>query len=174
MAHPVPLLVVFGGLPGTGKTTVARTVAERRRGAFVRIDEVEAAMWRAGIGREQPTGLAAYVVAEAVAESCLRAGTAVIVDAVNPVEEARRAWRELAQRVGAVLRVVEVVCADAAEHRRRVERRRADIDGLEVPTWDQVISREYEPWSEDRLVLDTSRPDFDGVAAVEAYVAREG
>jgi predicted kinase len=47
MGHPVPLLVVFGGLPGTGKTTVARPVAERRRGAFVRIDEVEAAMWRA-------------------------------------------------------------------------------------------------------------------------------
>jgi predicted kinase len=154
-----------------GKTTVARAVAARLRGAFVCIDEVEAAMWRAGIGRDQPTGLAAYVVAQAVAESCLRTGTAVIVDAVNPVEEARRAWRELAQRVGAALRVVEVACADAAEHRRRVERRRTDIDGLDVPTWEQVISREYEPWSEDRLVLDTSRPDFDGIAAVEAYLA---
>jgi predicted kinase len=171
MPPAAPLLVVFGGLPGTGKTTVARAVAARLRGAFVRIDEVEAAMWRAGIGRDQPTGLAAYVVAEAVAESCLRAGTAVIVDAVNPVEEARRAWRELAQRVGAALRVVEVVCADVAEHRRRVERRRTDIGGLEVPTWEQVISREYEPWSEDRLVLDTSRPDFDCIAAVEAYLA---
>jgi predicted kinase len=171
MPSPAPLLVVFGGLPGTGKTTMARAVAARLRGAFVRIDEVEAAMWRAGIGRDQPTGLAAYVVAEAVAESCLRAETAVIVDAVNPVEEARRAWRELAQRVGAALRVVEVVCADAAEHRRRVERRRTDIDGLDVPTWEQVIRREYEPWSEDRLVLDTSRPDFDGIAAVEAYLA---
>jgi predicted kinase len=167
----VPLLAVFGGLPGTGKTTVARAVAARLHGAFLRIDEVEAAMWRAGMDREQPTGLAAYVVAQAAAESCLRAETAVIVDAVNPVEEARRAWRELAQRVGAALRVVEVVCADAAEHRRRVERRRTDIDGLDVPTWEQVISREYEPWSEDRLVLDTSRPDFDGIAAVEAYLA---
>jgi predicted kinase len=172
MPPAVPPLVVFGGLPGTGKTTVARAVAVRLRGAFVRVDEVEAAMWRAGIGREQPTGLAAYVVAEAVAEGCLRAGTPVIVDAVNPVEEARRAWRELAQRAGAALRVVEVICSDSAEHRRRVERRRADIDGHEVPTWQQVTSREYEPWSEERLVLDTSTPDFDCIAAVEDYVAR--
>jgi predicted kinase len=171
MSATTPPLVVFGGLPGTGKTTIARAAAARLRGAFVRVDEVEAAMWRAGIGQEQPTGLAAYVVAEAIAEGCLRAGTPVIVDAVNPVEEARRGWRELAQRVGAALRVVEVVCADSAEHRRRVEQRRADVDGHEVPTWQQVTSREYEPWSEERLVLDTSSPDFDCIAAVEDYVA---
>lgn len=131
-------------------------------------------MWRSGISREQPTGLAAYVVAGAVAESCLRAGTPVVVDAVNPVEEARRAWRELAQRAGAVLRVVEVVCSDRDEHRRRVEQRRADIDGHKVPTWQQVMNRHYEPWSERRLVLDTCKPESEYLDAVEAYVAGEG
>jgi hypothetical protein len=71
-----------------------------------------------------------------------------------------------------VLRVIEVVCSDAVEHRRRVEQRRADIDGHEVPTWQQIVDREYEPWSEERLVLDTSRTDLDCVAAVEQYVTR--
>lgn len=143
-----PLLAVFGGLPGTGKTSVARAVAAQLRGTLLRIDEIEAAMWRSGISRE-PTGLAAYVAAEAVAESCVNAGTPVVVDAVNPVEEARRAWRELARRTGAVLRVIEVVCSDHDEHRRRVEQRHADIDGHDVPTWQQVLDRHYDPWSED-------------------------
>jgi len=129
-------------------------------------------MWRSGIERQQPTGVAAYEVAHAVAESCLRAGTPVIVDAVNPVEDARRAWRELAALTGALIRVDEVVCSDAAEHRRRVERRHADIDGHEVPTWEQVLEREYEPWSEERLVLDTALPNLDYVATVEDYVER--
>jgi predicted kinase len=167
-----PLLVVFGGLPGTGKTTVSRTVAARVGAAFVRVDELEVAMWRSGIAREQPTGLAAYAVAEAVVESCLGVGASAVVDAVNPVEPARRAWRDLARRTGAMLRVVEVVCSDPVEHRRRVERREADIDGQRMPSWREVTEREYEPWSEDRLVLDTSRRDVDHAGAVEEYLAR--
>lgn len=57
-------LIAFGGLPGVGKTTVARAVAKGLGAAFVRVDEIEAAMWRADVDRAQPTGLAAYVVAE--------------------------------------------------------------------------------------------------------------
>jgi predicted kinase len=165
-------LIVLGGLPGSGKSTVARALAARVHGALLRIDEVEAAMWRSGVHRGQPTGLAAYVVAESIAEGCLRAGTPVVVDAVNPVEEARRAWRELARRTNALLHVVEVVCSDPAEHRRRVEERRPDIDGHEIPTWQQVLDREYEPWSEERLVLDTARPNRDWEAAIDAYLTR--
>lgn len=172
-ARPESSLVVFGGLPGVGKTTVARAVAEGLGAAFVRVDEVEAAMWRAGIDRSQPTGLAAYVVAERIAESCLWAGVAVVVDAVNPVEEARRAWRDLAQRVpGAALAFVELVCSDMDEHRRRVEARDSDLDGLAMPTWEQVEAREYEPWTDERLVLDTAEASDDPIGAVERYVAR--
>jgi predicted kinase len=53
------MLVVLGGLPGSGKTTVGIAVAEMLTAAYVRIDALEAAMWRAGIAREQPTGVAA-------------------------------------------------------------------------------------------------------------------
>jgi predicted kinase len=150
------MLIVFGGLPGVGKTALARAVTERLGAAYLRVDAIEAALWRAGVARDQPTGLAAYVVAHSVAEGSLAAGAVVVVDAVNPVEAARRGWRDLAQRVAKPLRVIEVICLDESEHRRRVESRTADLDGHTVPTWSDVQEREYEPWDEPRLTVDTA------------------
>ena len=159
-------------MPGSGKTTLARLVAEELSAAYVRVDAIEAALWRSGISRAEPTGLAAYVVAHAVAEGCLAAGSSVVVDAVNPVEEAREGWRRLAEQAGRPLRVVEVVCSDAAEHRRRVESREADLEGHSVPAWADVEARDYEPWSEPRLVVDTCAESVrDCVARVLAYVS---
>ena len=150
------MLVVFGGLPGSGKTTLAQRVAHELAAAYVRVDAIEAALWRAVVSTDQPTGLAAYAAAHAVAEGSLRAGARVVADAVNPVEQAREAWRRLAAQTGAPLRVIEVVCSDRAEHRRRVQSRAPDLEGYQVPTWADVAAREYEPWSEPRLVVDTA------------------
>jgi hypothetical protein len=52
---------------------------------------------------------------------------------------------------------VEVVCTDETEHRRRVESRVADIDGHRLPTWQEVVERDYRAWDRPRLVVDTAR-----------------
>jgi hypothetical protein len=49
-----------------------------------------------------------------------------------------------------------VICSDAAEHRRRVETRIADIVGHTPPTWREVEEREYQPWPGERIVIDTA------------------
>ena len=151
---------------------MSRLVAQDLPATWLRIDLIEAAMWRSGIAREEPTGLAAYVVANALADAQLSLGATVVVDAVNPVEEARRGWRELTARHGIRLRLCEVVCSDRDEHRRRVERRESDLDGLKVPTWDDVIKREYEPWTEPRLTVDTVLSRAECLTAIFAYIER--
>ena len=153
------VLIEFGGLPGTGKSTLAERLAISIGAVWLRIDEIESAMRRHGLTAAQ-TGIPAYSVAHDVAANQLRRGLTVIADAVNPVEEARAAWRTLAEVTGARHRVIETRCRDLAEHRRRVEQRISDLPGWTYPGWDQVSERmaSYQPRTDDRLILDTSNP----------------
>ena len=72
----------------------------------------------------------------------------------------------MAARTSARIVQIEVICSDEAEHRRRVESRDTDIPGLIVPSWAAVMARDYEPWSEPRMVIDTAR-----MTAAEAVLA---
>lgn len=152
-------LIEFGGLPGTGKSALAGQLAADTDAVWLRIDEIDGALRRHGLTPEQ-TGIASYGVAHDVAANHLRRGLTVIADAVNPVAEARHGWRDLASAVGARHVVVETVCPDRAEHRRRVETRSSDLPGWVHPTWEQVhrAAEEYQPRTDDRLVLDTTGP----------------
>jgi predicted kinase len=163
-------LVVFAGLPGSGKSTSAEVVAARLGAVWIRVDTLEAAMLRAGIPRSFETGLAAYLAARDLAEDHLRLARPVVIDAVNGVEEARSMWRELATRCQAVRTVVEVVCPDPVEHRQRVEGRRPPTPPLPAPTWAEVLSREYRPWDEPVLTLDSRRPVQENVERVLAQL----
>ena len=150
-------LIVLSGLPGSGKSTVAEALSRHLALPVFSVDPIEAAMWRGGLPRDQ-TGIAAYVIAQTLAEEHLRLGHSVIVDAVNPVEAPRAAWRRLAAEYRADLKIIECICEDEPTHRRRVEARVRNIDGMPEVTWARVMERRatYEAWTDARLTLDTS------------------
>jgi predicted kinase len=164
-------LVVFCGLPGVGKSSVSRRVADRLGATYLRIDTIEAAIVTTLMPFEgNPVG---YVVAGRVAADQLRAGRSVVADAVNGVTDARRGWESVARECGAPLRFVVVTCSDAAEHRRRVESRTAELPGQGVPTWEQVLRRRWDPFPHDHLVVDNLGDIGTPVAAVLAWL-RDG
>lgn len=165
------MLIAFAGLPGAGKSTIARALARHLGTAYLRIDTIEQALRTCGT---LPAGVWAegYAVAHAVAADQLAVGRSVVADAVNPLGLTRDAWRAVADRAGARLVDVEVVCADSAEHRRRVEARVVDVPGLVPPTWDAVLAREYDAWDRPRLVLDTA--GRDAAACVRELLDRGG
>ena len=56
------MLFVFGGLPGTGKTTLARAISEERHATFLRIDTIEQALRESELVGED-LGPAGYMIA---------------------------------------------------------------------------------------------------------------
>ena len=103
------MLIALGGLPGAGKSTLARALARRIGAVHLRIDTIEQALRNAGLDVSGPEG---YLAARDLAEDNLRIGKTVIVDAVNPLEITRDYWRETVARLTLGLVEIEVVCSD--------------------------------------------------------------
>lgn len=159
-----PCLVVIGGLPGVGKTTVCREVLGLRPMTWLRIDSIEQALRESGEMRPGTPGGAGYAAAAAVSRDVLATGGDVLAECVNPMPLTRRLWEATAGDLGCAFLGVELVCPDAGEHRRRVEGRASDIKGLVLPDWREVRTRDYEPWPEAGLRLDTARLPPAGAA----------
>lgn len=167
-----PTLIALAGLPGTGKTTVARELAKRIGAVHIRIDSIEQALRESG-RFEGPMDDAGYRVAYAVAEDNLRQGLSVVADSVNPITLTRDAWAAVAARASATLLEVELVCSDQTEHRRRIETRKADIPGHKLPTWNEVIARECEPWTRKHLLIDAAHHDAEQAAVMIQQVVQK-
>jgi predicted kinase len=166
------MLIILGGLPGVGKTTVAINLARRHSAVHVRIDSIEHAV-RGFLGEAQPLDDLGYRVGYAVAEDNLRVGRTVIADSVNPIRLTREAWIDVARRAGVRAMEVELICSDKREHRVRVEARPANLAGFRPPSWEDVVRREYEPWRGEHLVIDTAEHTVaQSVEAICTYAAR--
>ena len=138
-----------------GKTTLARELARRLGAVHVRIDSIEQTLRDSGTVT-LPLNDAGYRIGYAVAEDNLRLGLTVIADSVNPRQLSRDAWIAVARRAQVPVAEVEITCSDRQRHRQRVETRTTDISGLRLPTWEQVVSREYDPWHREHIVIDTT------------------
>jgi len=149
----MPLLIVFAGLPGAGKTSIAHELARELGAVYLRIDSIEQALRDAGANSLDDAG---YRAAYAIAADNLRLGRTVVADSVNPIGITRDAWRSVAAGAGITAVEIEVVCSDPAEHRRRVETRTSDVAGLKLPSWEDLAARRYDPWDRPRIVIDTS------------------
>ena len=83
------------------------------------------------------------------------------------------AWRDIAVGSGARLVEVELVCTNRAAHRRGGPGpARWTSQGLRLPDWEQITSREYEPSDRGHLVpIDTAtRTPAEAVAAILAAI----
>jgi predicted kinase len=160
-------LIILGGLPGTGKSTIARELSERMRATWLRIDTIEQALVDSGVA-EEDIGGRGYILAYAIAAENLRCHQDVIADSVNPIALTRQAWRNVARETNSTMLEVEITCSDQEEHRRRVCERPCDIPNLRLPSWQEVVNRQYEPWQEANLRIDSARSSVQ--EAVEAIL----
>lgn len=167
------MLIIMSGLPGTGKTTIARELARRLGAMHLRADTIAQSLISAGVLKDDDNPVA-YIVGYAIAEENLRTGATVIADYVNGIELTRQAWRDVAARAKVCSYEIEVTCSDLIEHRRRVETRVSDIVGLILPTWKEVVDRTYEKWDVGTATVDTFTTSLEDAIAGLLIQLRKG
>lgn len=148
-----PILYIFSGLPGAGKSTIAMALARHTSSTYLRIDTVEQGirdLFGVGIQYE------GYQLVHRIAAENLWLGKDVVADSCNPLNLTRQDWELVATRSNAEFINIEIVCSDRSEHKRRVESRDSPVPGLQLPTWRQVQERKYENWTREPITIDTA------------------
>ncbi|QMT59402.1 AAA family ATPase [Legionella sp. PC997] len=170
------MLIVFGGLPGTGKTTISKIIAQRLKAVYLRVDTIEQALINLDeYSGKLIVGSEGYLISYAVARENLTLGLNVVADSVNPIAITRQAWQQVAKQTDSDLIQIELICSDEQVHQSRVEGRIADIKGHKLPTWQAVLDRNYEPWDSKQIVIDTSKYLIDeSVAIIMNFIISRG
>jgi aminoglycoside phosphotransferase family enzyme/predicted kinase len=166
-----PRLILVGGLPGSGKSTVAANFAGRI-GADVLASDVlrkELAGAEPGARLAAPVGAGIYRPALTAltyrelllrAERQLRAGRSVVLDASFARTAERRRAAALARAVGGILVPVECRCPARVARERLAARKRPGYRGPSDAGWDvyRAMRRTFQPFGPDAVRVDTTRP----------------
>ena len=152
-------LYIFSGLPATGKSTLARELAKKTNAVFLRIDTVEQGL--KNVCNLKVVEGEGYRLSYLLAKENLQLGNNVIADSVNPWKLSRDEWNNVATSVGVDYVNIEVICSDKDEHKLRAETRNVGIPGLNPPTWEEIVNRDYHEWSMPRTVIDTAGKTID-------------
>jgi aminoglycoside phosphotransferase family enzyme/predicted kinase len=155
-------LVLVGGAPGTGKSTVAGRLGDRLGAVVLRTDEVRQRVPSAGDERYAPEAVhATYVETVREARRLVGLGHHVVVDATWATDEHRALARRLA--IDASTLLVEVCCTlPRAVADERIRRRRTEGTDLSEATVEVAhrLAGRFERWPE-ALELPTDAPPDD-------------
>src|SRR5574341_1670064 len=167
-------LILFSGLPGTGKSTLAEAVGKDCGIPVFAKDPLEATLLRSGLKptvEAKPLGFVGYELLTVLAERQLMLGQSAILDSVAGTESIRSTWRQLAGQYNADWRVIECICSDESFHRSRLKVRTRNIPGWHELEWSDVekVKQYYVPWEDHHLVLDMTNPYEENLSQAKVY-----
>lgn len=178
-------LVLIGGAPGTGKTTLARTVADANGWVVLRSDEIrkEVAGLAASASAVRPRNAGIYgptmtalTYGEMLhrAEQLLELGETVVLDATWSDAAWREEARRTAEKTHAHLAAIRCVAPDAVAEQRVATRLATGADASDAtPAVARAVAERFAPWPEAAQV-DTSVPPGAATEAAVRHFTRAG
>ena len=153
-----PILFILSGLPASGKSTLSKLIAQEYNAFYLRIDTIEQGLRDLCNFDVQGEG---YRLSYKIAADNLQLGHNVVADSCNPITLTRKEWENVATQNNSRFVNIEVICSDKEEHRKRVETRKNDIQGLKLPTWEDIKNREYHLWESKKITIDTANKSVE-------------
>lgn len=163
-------LILFAGMPGSGKTTLARMVSRELQLPIFSKDRAQRILRDHHLAAEN-TGDGYYIILD-MADEQLGLGVSVILDATFPLDHFRTVASEIAARHQAKFCAIYCHCSDDEIWRKRMEQRVQYVPGWRPVGWDDVqrMRTYYQPWANNALVVDSMVPPEENFAQVLAQI----
>ena len=152
------VLYIFSGLPGSGKTTLAKEISKILGSVYIRIDTIEQGIRDLCNFNVQAEG---YRLAYRVIADNLNIGNNVVVDSCNLIKLTRNEYENITKENNYKYKNIEILCSNKNEHKNRIETRENDIKNLKLPTWEDIEKREYEEWDKEHIIIDTANKNIN-------------
>ena len=166
------MIVIMAGLPGTGKSTVARAVAQRTGAIVLDKDIIRAAMFPTTIDYTSGQDDVVMEAMLSAAQYLLRHDLAsiVILDGRPFSQNSQlRHVIDFAEGAPTQWKLIECVCHEEVA-RRRLESDRSHPAANRDWNLYQAVKARYEPKPQPKLVVDTDQELSDCVEQVMAYL----
>lgn len=161
-------LIVFSGLPGTGKSTLSYALAEHTKTAIFTKDQIDRSLEKS----VQVEGNVAYDILLDLAELNLTRGVSLILDAVFSSKSLQNHLVNISNSTNSTLLLVKCSCSDTNTWKSRIENRDEVVKGWTPADWNEVqrVQKYYHNWEVGGLELDAKNSFEDNFNQLLKYI----
>src|SRR5438105_3313230 len=154
------------GYPGTGKSTIARTIAAALHAPLIDRDILRQKAVDI-FGDVPPIGRFSYELMFALTAEQLGLGLSVVVDTPLTYRMTYEHAKELAKTFHTPMLVVHCWCPEEVQ-KRRLEGRKGEVSQFQITSWEEWIQwkSRFEEFETEGCVIDTSHPLDESLAKV--------
>lgn len=155
-----PKLIVFSGLPATGKSRLANQLAQHLRIPMFSKDHFESILYNDQLS--DGGSLTGYHLLLETATLQVSLGVSVVVDAVFPLQGFRDSLRGIALQHQAQLYIIHTYCSDENLHQKRLLERPSQLPWKSID-WERVMEIKYLylPWLPEQALFVDALDSFD-------------
>ena len=163
------MLIMICGLPGTGKSTLAKAVAEKIGAVHISSDTVRMKLLKERTYSEEEKEKI-YDLMLKEAENLLKEGKTIVLDATFYKKKLRELVKGIAEKAESKFFIVECITEENLLKERIFSRKKEETESETDFEIYKKVKAQFEPIEEDHIAVDTSLPLEKQVELVEQYI----